>query len=62
MKPPTLPYDICRCYGVDCPLRENCLRFKARHDVAPHTGVVGSMHLLLNTKNGSCSALISDEN
>ena len=57
-----LPYDICRCHGIDCPLREKCLRFQARHDVAPHTGVVSSMHLLLDTKNGSCRALIADEN
>lgn len=22
----SLPYDICRCLGVDCALRESCLR------------------------------------
>lgn len=24
---PKIPYDICRCQGVDCPVREDCLRF-----------------------------------
>ena len=57
---PSLPYDICRCHGIDCLIKDSCKRFLARHDTAPHTGVVASMHQLLDIDN--CAAFIKDEN
>lgn len=55
-----LPNDYCRCLGVDCKVKERCLRFT--HQDAPDVVAprASSMHVLLDTEN--CGAFIKNEN
>ncbi len=53
-----LPYDVCRCLGINCKIKLTCKRFT---DVgAPSLAMVSSMHDLLETKK--CDAFIPVKN
>lgn len=34
-----LPYDYARCQGVECVVREGCLRYTSLNDMGPRTPV-----------------------
>jgi len=55
-----LPLDYCRCLGVDCPIRDTCLRYTHTDGPDVVAARASSMHRLLDTKK--CDAFIPDEN
>lgn len=38
-----LPYDFSRCQGVECVVREGCLRYTALKDMGPRTPIMEQM-------------------
>ena len=56
----TLPNDFCRCLGVDCMIRDKCLRYTHKDSPDVVAARASSMHRLLDTKN--CDAFIANEN
>ena len=35
----TLPFDVCRCSAVNCPVRDQCLRYVQRDVRGPRTPI-----------------------
>jgi len=38
-----LPYDFSRCQGVECVVRDGCLRYTALNDMGPWTPITEQM-------------------